>query len=346
MSLRIFIFLLVLISSLSAFGQKDYKVGAIGFYNLENLFDTLDSPNTRDSEYTPTGSRGYGTKIYNEKLVNLSFVISQLGTDLSPDGVAILGVAEIENRSVLEDLVKMPTIKDRNYQIVHYQSPDERGIDVGLLYNPAYFNCKGSKALKVHLPSDNGDEDYTRDILWVWGLFDGEPMHFFVNHWPSRSGGEQKSSPLRETAAAVARVVIDSLLAEDTDAKILVMGDMNDDPISTSVRKVLKAKGKQEEMRKNDLFNPWAAYNKKGIGTLAYRDSWNLFDQVIISSGLLDKSQKGFFYHQAVVFNKPFLVQKTGRYKGYPFRSYSGPNYQGGYSDHYPVFLYLLKEVN
>lgn len=342
--------LLIIVFSLfisSLFAQdKQYKVAAVGFYNLENLFDTIKDPVTWDAEFLPDGERHYNTAVYSEKLTNLSKVISELGTDMTPDGVAILGVAEIENRSVLEDLIVQPSIKNRDYRIVHHDSPDRRGVDVGLLYNPKYFEVKNSTPLYVPLFDDSGDTIFTRDILWVYGLFDGEPLHLFVNHWPSRRGGEAASSPRREAAAAVCRSVIDSLMDVDKNTKVIIMGDLNDDPVNKSVSKILKARGKEEQIRPGDLYNPWYSFYKKGLGTLAWQDAWNLFDQVIVSSALLNKDQSGFFFMRNEVFNKPYLKQKSGRYKGYPHRTYVGGTYVGGYSDHFPVFIYLLKEVH
>lgn len=326
--------------------KKEYAVSAIGFYNLENLFDTLDTPEVRDEEFTPEGRKLYNSNVYAEKLNNLSKVISELGTEMTPDGVAVLGVAEIENRSVLEDLAKQESIADRNYKIVHYDSPDKRGVDVGLLYQEKYFKPLYSEALEVPLVLKDGEEKSTRDILWVYGLFDNEPVHIFVNHWPSRYGGQKASNYLRETAAAVAANVIDSLTEEDPKSKIILMGDLNDDPVNTSVTKVLGAKDLDKKHKEGDLVNPWTSLYKKGNGTLAWRDTWNLFDQIIISSELLNKSSGSYFFYRAEVYNKQYMYQTSGRYKGYPFRTYGGGTYLGGYSDHFPVFIYLLKEVN
>lgn len=325
--------------------KKEYQVCAVGFYNLENLFDTIDQPDVRDEEYTPDGEKRYTAKVYKEKLHNLSTVISQLGTELSPDGLALLGVSEIENKGVLEDLAKQPKIADRNYQIVHYDSPDKRGVDVALLYQEKYFQPTYSKALNVPLIKENGDTGYTRDILWVHGKLNNDPVHVFVNHWPSRYGGQKASNYLREKAASVAAHVIDSLMEENPETKILLMGDLNDDPINSSVTKVLGAKNVEKRIKEGELFNPWVASYKKGIGTLAWRDAWNLFDQIILSSEFLDRDDTGLFFYKAEIFNKSFLIRSEGRYKGYPLRTYGGNEYLGGYSDHFPVMVYLLKEA-
>ncbi len=325
--------------------QKQYNIGAIGFYNLENLFDTIDSPDTRDSEFTPLGDNLYNTEVYLDKLNKLARVISELGTDRTPDGVAILGVAEVENRKVLEDLVVEPAIRARRYEIVHYDSPDQRGIDVGLLYQPKYYKVLNSRPIPVEVYNDKGERTYTRDILFVSGLFDGEPLHVLVNHWPSRRGGEAATQPLRNYAASLCKAVADSLMQADPNAKIIIMGDLNDDPSSPSVRQVLNAKQKKEQVKPGGMFNPMYDFYKKGIGTLAYQDAWSLFDQLILSYGLINPSAGGYQFYQANVHNRPYMTQQTGHFKGYPFRCYVGATYTGGYSDHFPVYLYLIREV-
>ena len=229
------------ISSVSAQEQQAYKVGLVGFYNLENLFDTIDDPLKNDEEFLPNGANQWNTEKYTTKLHNMAYAISTIGTDWSPDGVAVLGVSEIENRTVLEDLVAQPEIKDRNYQIVHYESPDRRGVDVGLLYNPKYFKLLSSKSYPTVVPDQ--PEFITRDQLLVSGLFDGEMMHFIVMHWPSRYGGEKRSLPGRVAAAELCRHIADSILNEDANAKIIMMGDYHDYPDNKSVTKYLRATG-------------------------------------------------------------------------------------------------------
>lgn len=326
--------------------DKQYKPDVIAFYNLENLFDTIDDPDKNDEEFLPTGANRNNTYVYTDKLGKLSTVLSEIGTEVNPDGFAFLGVAEVENRKVLEDLVAQAGLSSRKLRIVHYESPDERGIDVGLLYNPKYFKVKSSRSLFVYLPGTNGKPYYTRDILWVTGELDGDTVHVFVNHWPSRRGGEEASAPSRAAAAGVCRHVIDSLMAINPLTKVVLMGDLNDDPTSPSVAEVIGAVGEKEKVKEGGMYNPWADFLAKGIGTLAYNDSWNLFDQIILSYGFMDNSQKGYFFKQARIFNKQYMVTKSGRYKGYPMRTYSDGRYVGGYSDHFPTYCILLKQVN
>lgn len=337
---------MVFIFSCSYSQKVNYKASLIGFYNLENLYDTVNNPMVDDEEFLPKSERHYNTRIYLDKLNRLSTVIAQIGTDLNPDGLALLGVSEIENDTVLNDLVRHKNLKSRDLKIVHYDSPDKRGIDVGLLYNPKYFNPLYSVPLFVTLPGGSKESFLTRDILYVKGLMDGDTIHVMVGHWPSRSGGEERSIPARAAAAGVCKRVVDSLMAINPKSKVVIMGDLNDDPTSPSLTKVLKAKGKLSDVKESGLYNPWFDFYQSGIGTIAYQDSWGLFDQVVLSEAWLNKTQTGYHFYKAHIFNKEFLVQQTGRYKGYPKRTWDGTTYNYGYSDHFPVFVTMLKKVD
>jgi hypothetical protein len=323
--------------------KKAYHVVCIGFYNLENLFDTINNTELYLSEeFTPESEKQWNSERYHEKLNHMAEVIAQIGTDITPDGPALLGVSEIENRGVLEDLVKEPSISDRDYHIVHYDSPDRRGVDVGLLYQPKYFEVTNSASHRLIMEDTNFR---TRDQLVVSGLLNGESIHVIVNHWPSRSGGEKRSRPKRNAAGELSRFIVDSLLQIDPHAKILVMGDLNDDPVNPSVEDFLRAKGKTDDLESGDLFNPMYELYKNGIGSLAYRDTWNLFDQVIISQALLGEDKSSFKFYKAFVYNKNYLTQKEGAFAGYPNRTFVGDRYLGGYSDHFPVYVILVREV-
>lgn len=337
---------LISLANTSFAQEQTYKLGLIGFYNVENLFDTIDTPDVRDTEFSPNGGKNYNGKLYHDKLGNLSQVLSEIGTDLSPDGLSMFGVAEIENRSVLEDLVAQPKLKDRNYQIVHYDSPDKRGIDVGFAYNPKYFTVTESRNVPLMIfEEDDTTRIFTRDILLVGGQFDGEDLFVMVNHWPSRRGGEARSSRLREAGAYQCKLLSDSIRTANPTAKILIMGDLNDDPTSPSVAQVLSAEGKVNKVRKGGFYSPMRQYFRKGLGTNAYRDAWSLFDQFVLSDNWLDKKQDGYQFYQAYIYNPNYLVQKTGHFKGYPYRTFSGDEYLGGYSDHFPVYVALIKAV-
>lgn len=340
-----FLLLIFLSGALSAQPGKNYKVASIGFYNLENLFDTIDSPTTNDADFLPQGRLLWNTEKYLSKMANMSKVISQLGTELSPDGVVLLGVSEVENRKVLEDLSAQPELAPRKYQVVHYESPDERGVDVALLYQPKYFQVLGSLAAPVSLKDPKtGVVDYTRDILYVAGMLDGEPIHVMVGHWPSRRGGEAGSGWMRAAAASVCKHLADSIKSADANAKIVIMGDLNDDPDNKSVAQVLKARRSAAKLSADELYNPMYDLYKNGNGTLAYKDSWNLFDQMIVSKGLVNKQVGGWQLYKAHVFRQPWLFQTEGAFRGYPFRTFVGDIFINGYSDHLPVYLYLLKK--
>ncbi len=342
---RIELAFLLIFFTLALNAQVRLKAGVIAFYNLENLFDTINTEGVLDEEFTPDGPDKWNGARYMEKIGHLAEVISQIGSDEGiPGGPAVIGVSEIENRSVLEDLVAHPLLKPSGYRIVHYDSPDLRGVDVALLYQPRYFKVTGSASAELKLFDDEGNRIYTRDQLVVSGLFDGEEMSFIVNHWPSRSGGEKASMPRRNAAATLTRHLVDSLLAINSDAKVVVMGDLNDDPVNESVNDILKARDHVDQLEPGELFNCMYPLFKKGIGSLAYRDAWNLFDQIIVSQGLLQTGYETYSYYAARIFNKPFLTQQDGQYKGYPFRTYVGTTYQGGYSDHFPAYIIIAKK--
>ncbi|MBL7916965.1 MAG: endonuclease/exonuclease/phosphatase family protein [Bacteroidia bacterium] len=322
--------------------NKNYFISAIGFYNVENLYDTLNDVWKNDEDFTPSGKNAWTGERYRTKLDRLAEVISKMATDVTPDGPAILGLCEIENKKVVEDLVQNERIKKRNYQVIHIEGPDARGVDPSFIYNPAYFKPTKSVSYKVTLLTDSGHK--TRDILVVSGLFDGEPMSFLVNHWPSRRGGELASRPNRNEAARIARHIADSIVSANPKAKVLIMGDLNDDPTNECVKKVIKTYGDINMNKPEEYFNPMEKLFADGTGTLAWRDSWNLFDQILLNQPLIPGKYETWQYYNVRVFNKPFLKSDFGNFKGNPFRTYGGAQYTGGYSDHFPVFILLAKE--
>ena len=326
--------------------KKTYKVNTVAFYNLENLFDFEDDPITFDDDRTPDGKDHWTEEIYKDKLKNMAQVISEIGADVTGTSPVLIGVCEVENRRVLEDLINQEALSNKDYGIVHFDSPDRRGIDVALLYQKKIFTPTNYEAheLKIYDDNDVTKRIYTRDQLLVSGMLDGEKIHLIVNHWPSRSGGEARSRFKRVKAAKLNKQIIDSLFSEDPYAKIITMGDLNDDPTSPSLSEVLKPKKDKEEVGLKELYNPMEDMFKKGLGTLAYRDSWNLFDQMIVSAELTKTDYSSYRFYKAGIFNKSYLANPRGRYKGYPYRSYADGGYTGGYSDHFPVYLYLIKE--
>ncbi|MFY0603931.1 MAG: endonuclease/exonuclease/phosphatase family protein [Flavobacteriaceae bacterium] len=326
--------------------KKSYKIRTIAFYNLENLFDTINDINKNDEASPMMELKANRSKVYWDKIDKLGSVIAQIGFEKARNAPALIGVSEVENRAVLEDLIKSKYLKDKRYGIIHYESPDKRGIDVALLYQERYFKPVNHESFNPNIYRNNR-KVYTRDQLLVTGYLDDELIHVIVNHWPSRSGGEARSRPLREKAAYQNTKIIAKIQEKEPNAKILSMGDFNDDPINSSFKKVLKTKGKKKEVKEGDLYNPFENMHNRGFNTLGYRDNINLFDMIFFTSPLLDKGEKDFSTYKmfkAGIFNKRFLTSKKGRYKGYPFRSFSNGNYTGGYSDHYPVYIYLIKE--
>lgn len=322
---------------------RPMKMVAIGFYNFENLFDTINDPNVNDEEFLPDGKNKWNSQKYYEKLQHLSEVISQIGDEYVKGGPAILGFSEVENRTVVEDLVKTEPLKTSGYAVAHVESADRRGIDVGLIYQPKIFKLTNIASHRLRL--DYQPDFITRDVVVVSGTIEREKFHILVNHWPSRSSGQKETEKYRIAMAELCRYAVDSLFKLDPKANIVVMGDLNDDPTDISVTKYLGAKTKPEGLKEKELFDAMYQLYRDGIGSLAYKDSWNLFDQIIVSSELMNKEKEGFRFYKAKVFNRKFLLQKDGQYKGYPFRTYSGGVYTGGYSDHLPTYIYLTKEA-
>lgn len=327
--------------------KKEFKVRTIAFYNIENLFDTENDPFTFDDDRTPEGKDVWTPKKYKDKLKKLSKVLSEIGSDISNFPPAVIGLCELENLEVLEDLVAQDLLEKYNYQIVHYDSPDRRGVDVALIYQKDLFTPMNSQSrrLLIYDLENPLERVFSRDQLVVSGIFEGEPMHFIVNHWPSRSGGEARSSYRREKAALLNKQIIDSLHQIDPYAKIISMGDFNDDPSNKSIKKVLNTSGEQDKTIVRQLYNPMESLSRKGLGSLAYRDGWNLFDQILLTYPFLIKDYSGYSFYKAGIFNANYLITPTGQFRGYPFRSYDYGGYTGGYSDHFPVYVYLIKAV-
>ena len=311
-------------------------IGTVGFYNVENFFDTIDDPETIDEEYLADGSGKWTEERYQNKLHNMSKVIADMA-----DGVDILGLSEVENRGVLEDLVQSPNLKSKRYQIVHFNSPDRRGIDVALIYRQEVFLPFAIGNIPVHDPADENFK--TRNILWVKGLYHGDTLHVAVNHWPSRRGGKEDK---RILAAQTLRNVVDSVTNIYSNAKIVLLGDFNDDPSNRSVKKVLYASSKISNDEPRMLFNASAKTFRKGSGTLFYRGAWNLFDQIIISQSLMENNAEKYFYIKDSfrVFAAKYMQQGADENQGVPLRTFSRGVYKDGYSDHYPTLIFIGKK--
>ena len=330
---------LAMLLPLGAYAQKRQMMFGVAFYNLENLFDTINNNGKYDIEFSPQGSNNWDGRKYWSKIKNMSYAISQLKTKYTPDGPAVIGCSEIENITVLQDLVKADAIKDWNLQIIHHDSPDRRGIDVSLLYNPKFFK-------PIHVVNHRLDIGYpTRDQMCVVGLLGGARTAIIVNHWPSRRGGEAKSSPSREAAAKLTREICDSLYKIDPNMGIVIMGDLNDDPSNKSVAEVLGACKEIKKCTEGGYYNPFWKKLDEGIGSYIYRGGWDLFDQIIVNYNLV-KGLNGLKYETCKVWNDlPFLLQQDGQYKGYPLRTFSSGKWTNGYSDHLPTEIFLIKEM-
>lgn len=326
--------------------EKKFSVYAIGFYNLENLFDTCHDAGKNDFEYLPDGRNKWSGLKYTSKLRNMARVLSEMGTDKLPlVGCAAIGVSEVENAKCLTDLCNQDVLKARNFQFCHIEGPDQRGVDCGLLYNPSLFTVRNVKLVPYvyDLPKDSMRA--TRGFLVVSGTMANEHVTIIVNHLPSRGA----SSYYRELGGKQIRVVKDSLIAEDPQVKLFIMGDMNDDPKDPSMSFALGAKRKIEEVKEQaDLYNPFWDIHASGTGTLMYDGAWNLFDQIILSKSLLnEKGQRDYTtlkLWQPQIFRRDYLFQQEGKYKGNTLRTHAGGVWLNGYSDHLPTLVYLVKE--
>lgn len=321
---------------------KKMQMFGVAFYNLENLFDTINNNGKYDLEFSPAGKNRWDSQKYWSKIKNMSYAISQMTTKATPMGPAVIGCSEIENITVLQDLVKADAIKDWNLQVIHHDSPDRRGVDVSLLYNPRFFRpirVTNHTLVVPELPYFK-----TRDQMCVVGLLGGERVAIIVNHWPSRRGGSKESSYLREAAAELCNHISDSLLNVDPNMGIIIMGDLNDDPSDRSCSVILRAVKDPKDCRPGGFYNPFWKKLDEGIGSYIYRGNWDLFDQIIINDNLLNGAS-GLKFRSAEVLNKEFLKQADGQYRGYPHRTFSGGAWTNGYSDHFPTEIYLVKEV-
>lgn len=326
--------------------KRKFKVHTIAFYNVENLFDTINDPNKFDEASPIMEMKFNRQEVYKKKVKNMARVISEIGADVSNNSPAIIGLAEVENREVVEDLANDDALYKEDYGIVHFDSPDARGIDVALMYKKALFSPIDISNHELKIYDDiTRKRVYTRDQLLVSGKLDGELIHIIVSHWPSRSGGEARSRPKRLAAARLNKRIIDSLQAIDPYAKIFSMGDLNDDPTNQSLKDILKAEKNKEDVQLKGIYNPMEGFFRKGLGSNAYRDAWSLFDQILITKPLLETDYSSFRFYKAGIFNKLYLTNKEGRYKGYPWRSFADGGFTDGFSDHFPVYVHIIKEI-
>lgn len=372
------------------YAQKSYKIVTVAFYNVENLFDTIQSVGIIDGtknfwekgyhtsvaensiealiteknkrqltyqnlkgkkvrrdlilteEYTPQGKKNWNYIKYCKKLDAISKVIREIGNEKSKTPPVIVGLAELENEHVLKDLIEHPVLKPFSYGMIHFNSFDARGIDVGLIYQKNKFVLEKARPYPVIIYNDKKQRVYTRDILSVSGYLDGEKIHFIVNHWPSKRGGNQVSEYKRIEAAKTCLSIIRKIQKEEPYAKIIVMGDFNDGPFNKSIQ-ALKTVGKKRFIKEGLLYNPMEIISQKGGGTAAYQDDWETLDQLMVTPSFLKEDYTSYRLYQTHIFKPTYLTQQSGQYKGYPFRTHTFGKYSGGYSDHFPVYLYLIK---
>lgn len=321
--------------------ERKYAVYSVAFYNVENLFDITHDAGKNDYEYLPDGKNKWDNLKYSSKLQNIAKVISGLSTDMLPMGPAVIGLSEVENRHVLEDLCRQEGLVERGYEIVHIEGPDRRGVDCAFLYNPKMFKLETTK-LAPYTTVDNDTTYHTRGFLIAGGTLHGERIHFIVNHWPSRYA----ASPARERGGELVRALKDSLLDVYPGSSVVVMGDLNDDPMDKSVAQSLGAKREQKDTEAKDLYNPWwNTLVNDGIGTLKYQGKWNLFDQIVFTGNMLGNDRSTLKYLKHEVYLRDFMLQKEGKYKGNPLRTHASGVWLNGYSDHLPTIVYFVKEI-
>lgn len=343
-SLLFFAFLTINASSQSL---KDYEFPRgdlrFMFYNTENFFDIYDDTLKIDEAFTPEGEKHWNLRKFTKKVFNISKVITAVGQWELPE---VIGLCEIENRYVLEQLIKQTSLKDFNYRIIHKESPDRRGIDVGILYRKDKFHPINYEAVTVTFPFDANKP--TRDILYVKGTDNyNDTLHIFINHWPSRWGGQMETDRKRKFAASVLKGKVDSLFDADINPNIIIMGDLNDYPNNNSVVQVLKAKTEIKNIKSEKLYNlAYYLQEVKGKGTHKHNGEWGVLDQIIVSGSLLNGDRNiQMTKDDAHVFEAPFLLEPDKHYVGsITFRTYIGFKFHDGYSDHLPVYLDLWRK--
>jgi hypothetical protein len=338
MKIRAFLTVLFFISLQSSFSQKNVKSFLVVSYNVENLFDTINSPLTEDDEFTPEGAKKWTYKRYEKKLNDLARVFLSLPGKELP---ALIGLAEIENMGVLKDLTNERGLRKGGYEIVHEDGQDPRGIECALLYRPDLFKYKSHEYVPI---SDPVDPDYLyRGILHVQGKGpDGSSLHIFVNHWKSRSGGVRETERQRMFSAITLRKQLDLLMARESDFKVIIMGDFNDEPTNRSMINGLSALNKRYNIEMGDHYNLfYDLHNAGGEGSYNYRGSWNMLDQIIVSYNLLNQ-ERGLTtgFESGQILKEEWMLFHSEQYgENLPSATYRGTEYYGGPSDHLPIYV-------
>lgn len=338
-----FLILGLICLSTSVQAQEGSLQHTVFFYNVENLF--LPTAERHGDSTVVYDKPGWTRERYNAKIRDLATVLRQFGKKHNTPGPDMVGLCEVENVTVLRDLVSHPVIRDADYGILHFDSPDERGIDVALLYRRSVFLPESFHPRPLHLRTKEGYRDRSRDILVVSGYLDDERIHLLVNHWPSRRGGAQRSEPLRQQAGLLARSIADSINKLYPQELCIVMGDFNDNPDDLSVRRFLYSYGEKKEKQEAAFYNPFYLIYRRGLGSIAYRDRWYLFDQILVRGRDTGYDPYKFNVRASGIFNPSRLRTSKGAFKGYPLRTYTGKRYTAGYSDHFPVYILLEKKI-
>ena len=308
----------------------------IAFYNLENFFDTVNDSGTLDDDFTPDGFKKWDDRKFGIKAKKMAKAIARIGTDDSNESPVLIGIAEVENSEVINTLLKTGELKDKNYDYVHFNSPDERGIDTALIYSKDHFRVFTSQTIPLLISNGNGERDFTRDILYVQGELHREEVHVFVNHWPSRRDGADKTSYKRIEAAKTILRKLDEFSVDTDISNIIIMGDFNDDPNSDSIKTLMES---------GRFINPMQKMLSPASGSANYKGEWSLFDQILISHSFLNYEKGTHSFKKAEIYAPKFLKEWKGKYKGNPFRTFAGKKYLGGYSDHFPVYIILKNNL-
>lgn len=310
------------------------ELHTIAFYNVENLFDIYNDKHKHDNDFLPKSEKHWTANRYKKKLDKISYVLSQIGKKETGKMPQLIGLAEIENASVLKALLNTKHLKDKPYRYVHFDSEDERGIDVAFLYDTAVFEVKKTKSYNITLKDEDGGPDYTRNILYINGLFKQQSIHLIINHWPSKRDGEAKTEHKRITASHKVIDICNTILKNHPNEPLVIMGDFNDDPSSKSIKQLEKS---------CNLVNPFKTLMSYSRGTSRHRKQWNLFDQILVSTHFFENDPNRLEFEYANIFDESFLKIPKGKYKGSPYRTYVGTKYKGGFSDHFPVYITLKK---
>jgi len=325
-------------------GQEKYHVIAVGFYNCDNFYNAIHEPGRHDEEFTPSGIYHYSETLYKKKLSNIATVIQKMATDVTADGTGILGLSEIENEQVIKDLLAEPAIQKREYQYVWFDAPDEHGLGIALLYNPKYL--KVLKAETIRIPTEKAN--YSKPVcpvLLVSGLMAGDTVHFLLNEWPSKAGGEKASQARRAVAAGVVKRITDSLKENNRQVKFIIFGDLNENPDEAEVAKILNAKNDKETTRISNIYNPWLEPFKNATGTECFKGVWSLPDQILLSGSFLINMNEKWKYYKNAIYDKDYLKYQTGETKGQPHRTFTANHqWDDGYSAHFPVLIYLISK--